>query len=90
MPMARASGTNRFHSERRRIRTSGILEALIEYAEGRREMSSSQVSAALGLLKKALPDLSTETLSDELDYDDDGKAMPEKDLIEIRIVDPHR
>jgi hypothetical protein len=90
MPTTRASGTERFKNERRKIRASGILEALIEYAEGRREMSSSQVSAALGLLKKALPDLSAETLSAEADRDDVGKATPEKDLIEIRIVDPHR
>jgi hypothetical protein len=75
--------------ERRKIQASGILDALIEYAEGRRDMSASQVSAALGLLKKALPDLSTEALSDENDRDNDGKP-PQKDLIEIRIVDPHR
>jgi hypothetical protein len=90
MPKTRRSGLALFTSERRKIRASGILEALIEYAEGRRDMSSSQVSAALGLLRKALPDLSTEALSDEIDRDDDGNPPAEKDLIEIRIVDPHR
>jgi hypothetical protein len=90
MPRTRASGANRFRSERRKIRASGILDALIEFAEGRRDMSSSQVSAALGLLKKALPDLSTEALSDEIDRDDDGNPTPDKDLIENRIVDPRR
>lgn len=90
MPSPRTSAASRFRSERRKIRASGILDALIEYAEGRREMSSSQVSAALGLLKKALPDLSTEALSDEIDCEGGGNPTPEKELIEIRIVDPHR
>lgn len=42
---------------RDKIKNSNILNALIEHAEGNREMSSTQVTAALGLLKKALPDL---------------------------------
>jgi hypothetical protein len=42
---------------RDKIKNSNILNALIEHVEGNREMSSTQVSAALGLLKKALPDL---------------------------------
>jgi hypothetical protein len=40
-----------------KIQNSNILNALIEHAEGRREMSPSQVSSGLGLLKKVLPDL---------------------------------
>ena len=74
-------------SERRKIQASGILDALIEYAEGRREMSPSQVSAALGLLRKALPDLATLALPGKTD---DGDAGPEYGAIEIRIVDPQR
>ncbi len=42
---------------RDKIRNSNILNALIEHTEGKREMSPSQVTAGLGLLKKALPDL---------------------------------
>lgn len=42
---------------RDKIKNSNILNALIEHVEGEREMSSTQVTAALGLLKKALPDL---------------------------------
>jgi hypothetical protein len=90
MPRTRRSAAGRLRSERRKIRASGILDALIEFAEGRRDMSSSQVSAALGLLKKALPDLSTETLADEIDREAEGARPPEKDLIEFRIVDPDR
>lgn len=43
---------------RGKIRNSSILNALIEHAEGKREMSATQVTAGLGLLRKALPDLS--------------------------------
>lgn len=45
------------HAHRAKIQNSNILNALISHAEGEREMSPSQVTAALGLLKKALPDL---------------------------------
>ena len=44
---------------RDKIRNSNILNALIEHVEGRREMSSSQVSAGVALLKKVMPDLSS-------------------------------
>jgi hypothetical protein len=52
---------------RGKIRNSNILNALIEHAEGRREMSATQVSAGLGLLKKALPDLSSVELTGDED-----------------------
>ncbi len=46
------------NEHRVKIQNSNILNALIEHAQGEREMSSTQVAAGLGLLKKALPDLS--------------------------------
>lgn len=49
-------------SHRVKIQNSNILNALVEHAEGKREMSSTQVNAGLGLLKKVLPDLSAVTL----------------------------
>lgn len=54
--------TSRFkmpEEHRVKIANSNILNALIEHAEGKRDMSATQVSAGLGLLKKALPDLSS-------------------------------
>lgn len=42
---------------RARIRAGGIAKALEEHIVGKREMSASQVSAGLGLLKKVVPDL---------------------------------
>ena len=44
-----------------KIQNSNILNALIEHACGDREMSPSQVSAGLGLLRKVLPDLNAVT-----------------------------
>lgn len=52
---------------RDKIKNSNILNALIEHAEGAREMSSTQVTAALGLLKKALPDLQSVELGSDPD-----------------------
>lgn len=40
-----------------KIRNSNILNALIEHVEGKREMSATQVTAGLGLLKKVMHDL---------------------------------
>ena len=53
----RAPGFTMSAEHRGKIQNSNILKALIEHAEGKREMSASQVSAGLGLLKKILPDL---------------------------------
>jgi hypothetical protein len=55
------------NEHRVKIQNSNILNALIEHAEGTREMSATQVSAGLGLLKKAMPDLSAVTLSGDED-----------------------
>ena len=57
------------HEHRVKIQNSNILNALIEHAEGTREMSSTQVTAALGLLKKALPDLNSVQLSGNAEGD---------------------
>lgn len=44
---------------RARIRAGGIVKRLEDHVLGKVEMSASQVSAALGLLRKCVPDLST-------------------------------
>ena len=53
----RVPGFTMSAEHRGKIQKSNILNALIQHAEGEREMSASQVSAGLGLLKKILPDL---------------------------------
>lgn len=63
IPMAKAGrpkgsgGVKLTETHRDKIRKSNILNNLIEHVEGKREMTSTQVTAGLGLLKKALPDL---------------------------------
>lgn len=53
----RQPGFRMSNEHRVKIQNSNILNALIEHVEGIREMSATQVSAGLGLLKKVLPDL---------------------------------
>ena len=58
-------------AHRDKIRNSNILNCLLEHVAGNREMSSTQVSAGLGLLKKCLPDLQSVTVQGE----EDGEAI---------------
>lgn len=58
-------------SHRVKIQNSNILNSLIEHVEGKREMSSTQVTAGLGLLKKVLPDLAATA-----EVADDGSLRP--------------
>lgn len=57
MTRGRKAGFKIPEEHRVKIRNSNILNALIEHAEGRRDMSSSQVTAGVALLKKVLPDM---------------------------------
>jgi hypothetical protein len=45
-----------------KIQNSNILNALIEHVQGEREMSSTQVSAGIALLRKVMPDLASSTV----------------------------
>ena len=54
----RTAGFRMSDEHRVKIQNSNILNALIEHVEGRREMSSTQVTAGVALMKKVLPDLS--------------------------------
>jgi hypothetical protein len=42
---------------REKIQTSQLVNRLTQHAFGKNKMTSTQVTAALGLLKKSLPDL---------------------------------
>ena len=59
----RAPGFKMPEEHRVKIKNSNILNALIEHVEGTREMSATQVSAGLGLLRKVMPDLASTTIS---------------------------
>lgn len=79
-----AARLNRKHQEsvREKIRASQIVNRLENHVFGEVDLSATQVSAALGLLKKCVPDLTAAQLSG-----------PEGGPVEIRsiervIVDP--
>lgn len=52
-----------------KIQNSNILNALLEHVDGKREMSQTQVSAGLGLLKKVMPDLAATTFDAEVTHE---------------------
>jgi hypothetical protein len=57
----RTAGFRMSDEHRTKIANSQILNVLIEHAEGRRDMTASQVTAGIALLRKVLPDLATVT-----------------------------
>lgn len=59
----RSPGFKMSEEHRVKIKNSNILNALIEHVEGKREMSSTQVTAGLGLIKKVLPDIASVELT---------------------------
>jgi hypothetical protein len=52
---------------RQRIQTSQLVNRLTDHAHGHVEMTSTQVTAALGLLRKSLPDLTAITHSGSIE-----------------------
>lgn len=50
-----------------KIQNSNILNALIEHVEGKRDMSATQVSAGVALLRKVLPDMTAVEHSGEVE-----------------------
>tara|TARA_R110000868_G_C10964904_1_gene769001 strand:- start:6191 stop:6436 length:246 start_codon:yes stop_codon:yes gene_type:complete len=63
MTNGRKPGFKMPEEHRDKIKNSNILNALIEHTCGTRDMSATQVSAGLGLLKKCLPDLAAVQVS---------------------------
>ena len=58
----------RFGEEHRdKIRKSNIFRYLIDHAEGKREMSQTQVNVGLAMMKKVLPDMSSVQISGDPD-----------------------
>lgn len=78
----RPAGFRMSDEHRVKIQNSNILNALLEHVDGRREMSATQVSAGVALLKKVLPDLSAIQVSGDAE-NPIGIAM-----VERVIVDP--
>ena len=61
----RKPGFTMTEEHRVKIQNSNILSYLIKHIEGERDMGATQVSAALGLLRKVLPDLSSAEIKSE-------------------------
>ena len=57
MSRGRKPGFQMGEEHRVKIQNSNILNALVEHVEGKRDMSATQVSAGVALLRKVLPDL---------------------------------
>lgn len=68
---------------RTKIANSKILKHLIEHAEGSREMTSTQVTAGLGLLDRVMPKLAA------VDHTTDGEKieLPGAVLLRAASVD---
>jgi hypothetical protein len=58
------------HSDivRNRIRTSALINRLQEFVDGKIELSAAQVTAALGLIRKTVPDLASVEHSGEVEH----------------------
>lgn len=58
------------HSDevRARIQTSQLVNRLTSFINGKIELSAAQVTAALGLLRKSLPDLTAVEHSGEVEH----------------------
>lgn len=67
MPRGRKPGFRMSDEHRVKIQNSNVLNALIEHVEGEREMSSSQVTAGVALLKKVMPDMTESMIKGDED-----------------------
>lgn len=63
----RPPGFKMTEAHRTKIANSQILKRLIEHVEGKVDMSATQVTAGLGLLRKVMPDISEATVKGDAD-----------------------
>lgn len=68
MAKGRTAGFQMGAEHRTKIGNSKILKHLIEHATGERDMSSTQVTAAIALLRKVMPDLSNVEMGGEVKH----------------------
>lgn len=70
---------------RAKIQNSFILSRLIRHVEGKIELSATQVTAGLGLLRKIMPDLAAVAHSGTVDVQS-AKAMTDDELAAIAAL----
>jgi hypothetical protein len=66
---------------RAKIANSQILKRLIDHVEGKTEMTATQVTAGLGLLKKVMPDINATAFTDT-----EGNDLPAS--LTVQVVRP--
>ncbi len=69
MARGRKPGFHMSEEHRVKIQNSNILNALVEHVEGNRDMSATQVSAGIALLRKVMPDLSAGEMTHDVSND---------------------
>ena len=79
-----AARLNPRHSEmvRQKIQASAIIHRLQQHVQGKVEMTGTQVTAALGLLDRSVPKLST------VQHVGDSESDPIKTSLTITFVNP--
>jgi hypothetical protein len=72
-----AARKNLTHTDktRERIKASMLLNRLEKFVEGEVELTAPQVTAALGLLKKVVPDLQAVSLEGSVDHKVVGEVV---------------
>jgi hypothetical protein len=75
----RTPGFSMSDEYRKKIQNSKILNYLIDHVEGAREMSQTQVTAGIALLKKCMPDLQATQHSGEIAIGD-ASQLSDADL----------
>ncbi len=71
MPRGRKPGFVMSEEHRTKIANSRILKCLISHVEGTQEMSATQVTAGIALLKKVMPDLTHADIEQTVGVTDD-------------------
>jgi hypothetical protein len=75
---------------RAKIQTTQIIKRLTDHILGNVELNPSQVSAALGLLKKTIPDLSATQHSGTVNLNNNVNDLPDSELADIAATGSNR
>jgi hypothetical protein len=78
------------NEHRGKIQNSSILRCLIEHVEGKRDLTATQVTAGLGLLKKIMPDLAASADTGSLGELIPTKRMSDNELEAIAASSSYR
>jgi hypothetical protein len=68
---------------RTKIQNSQVLNCLLEHVCGNRDMSSTQVTAGIALMKKVLPDLSATDVTGTINHEHDLADQTREAILEF-------